>query len=617
MSNQDKEYEFNEDSSVETHEVEHTETDLTPGTPRRNRKKLMRGTRMASLVFTLLATFIGSGIAIFAANTYYNLDTSEIVVDSVQRVVNALRATGGLIVGGTDGQDPATNYSFEVAGTDGVRFSTTGPITQTGGGNVTFNGLVALNGATAGTFGLRVGAAPGGTDGTGAVAHFDGRVHGSEATVGSHFVTLSQLQGGGGDGIDVGVMSLNTLQGALSLNSPSNVIDISTSGTSVINLDVAALSIDSSRLAANSVITDKIVNDAVTTAKIDNLAVTNAKLAAGAVTNGKIVDNTIENIKLVNPYINFTAADGIRIDGDHTRVDYRVDLGTSVTIGVDAQTIAGNFFQQGGNAFGTPETPVTATLGTTNAANLEFITNGVVRAFIDTTGLTTFNGNIVLAGGDRSITTGTGSNKLTLNNGSTGNIEFFGPGNHITSTGNLTIAGNFAMSGLTLTDDGSGNVTLATTGDFILNPGGDVRLGAGKGLFSGGGFDLTDGYNLVEVLPIFKYEVPVRCGTSCTTGSPAEVGIKLDPDMVPVAATGTTREYRLTVRYSTSGTANVEWTADNFTFTTDGTSGLNNETIFTSGAFDGDDFDWELTAGSADTLQVSEVFLSVYDKINK
>ncbi|MEX0933431.1 MAG: hypothetical protein WDZ74_01625, partial [Candidatus Paceibacterota bacterium] len=159
--------------------------------------RLVKGTRVTSLIFTLVATFIASNIAIFAANTYYNLDTSEIVVDEIQRVTNAIRATGGLIVGGGAAQNPAAGVAFEVAGTQNILFSTSGTIKQTGTGAVEFGGKVGIGGP-APTYEFQVTDTGGTPDGI--VASFGGRVIGADAVANNEFVTLSQVTDGGGGG---------------------------------------------------------------------------------------------------------------------------------------------------------------------------------------------------------------------------------------------------------------------------------------------------------------------------------------------------------------------------------------------------------------------------------
>ena len=96
----------------------------------KSRLKLEPGTRATSFLFIATSVAIAAGI-LFAANIYYNIDTGEVVVEEIQRVSNVLRATAGLIVGGTATQNPSTGYVFEVVGSSKLATTTiaTGPLT--------------------------------------------------------------------------------------------------------------------------------------------------------------------------------------------------------------------------------------------------------------------------------------------------------------------------------------------------------------------------------------------------------------------------------------------------------------------------------------------------------
>jgi len=84
--------------------------------------KLVPGTRLTSFLFITASVIIAAGILI-AANIYYNIDTGEVVIEQINRVIQVIRATGGLIVGGTATQDPTSGYIFEVVGN--TRLATT------------------------------------------------------------------------------------------------------------------------------------------------------------------------------------------------------------------------------------------------------------------------------------------------------------------------------------------------------------------------------------------------------------------------------------------------------------------------------------------------------------
>jgi len=101
----------------------------------RPRLKLEKGTRFVSFLFIAVSIAI-SGLVLWAANMYYNIDTGEVVVEEFQRVTNILRATAGLIVGGTATQNPSAGYVFEVVGSSKLASTTlatttiaTGPLT--------------------------------------------------------------------------------------------------------------------------------------------------------------------------------------------------------------------------------------------------------------------------------------------------------------------------------------------------------------------------------------------------------------------------------------------------------------------------------------------------------
>ena len=77
--------------------------------------KLVKGTRFVSFLFIACSILVAAGI-LWAANMYYNIDTGEVVVEEIERVTGVIRATTGIIVGGTATQDPTAGYAFEVIG---------------------------------------------------------------------------------------------------------------------------------------------------------------------------------------------------------------------------------------------------------------------------------------------------------------------------------------------------------------------------------------------------------------------------------------------------------------------------------------------------------------------
>lgn len=94
----------------------------------KSRLKLVKGTRFVSFLFIAVSIGIAATV-LWAANMYYNIDTAEVVTEEIQRVTGVLRATAGVIVGGTDSQNPSAGYGFEVVGQ--TRLATTTVATGT------------------------------------------------------------------------------------------------------------------------------------------------------------------------------------------------------------------------------------------------------------------------------------------------------------------------------------------------------------------------------------------------------------------------------------------------------------------------------------------------------
>lgn len=75
---------------------------------------LVRGTKATSLIFIVMALLIATG-ALFAANSYYDLDTGEVITEEVQRITQLTRATGGLIAGGGASDTLASGVKLQVS----------------------------------------------------------------------------------------------------------------------------------------------------------------------------------------------------------------------------------------------------------------------------------------------------------------------------------------------------------------------------------------------------------------------------------------------------------------------------------------------------------------------
>src|SRR6056297_3074221 len=78
---------------------------------------LMKGTRVVSFLFIFLSMIIAGGV-LFAANTYYDLDSGEVITEEIQRVTEHIIATGGLIAGGSQGDTLDSGVKLQVSGGD-------------------------------------------------------------------------------------------------------------------------------------------------------------------------------------------------------------------------------------------------------------------------------------------------------------------------------------------------------------------------------------------------------------------------------------------------------------------------------------------------------------------
>jgi len=125
----------------------------------KSRLKLEPGTRLTSFLFIATSIAIAAGILI-AANMYYNIDTGEIVVEEIQRVARVLRATAGLVVGGTD---LPSGVALEVATTSAVRLSGANQELRFTGGTSYYVGIKARTDLTTTTVYTLPGSYPAGS----------------------------------------------------------------------------------------------------------------------------------------------------------------------------------------------------------------------------------------------------------------------------------------------------------------------------------------------------------------------------------------------------------------------------------------------------------------------
>lgn len=485
--------------------------------------KLLKGTRFTSFLFILTSALVAAGI-LWGANTYYNIDTGEIVVENIQRIANVIRATTGIIVGGTASQSPASGVTFEVA-SGNVLFSTGGTITQTGtgtttlagpvqlGNNVTFTGTTARTITGPSTGGLTVKVANGpltlSTTGSGTLAVTSA---GALNLTGSAASTWSV-----GTGNTLTLTSQN-----FRVDSAGNITVAAGQGLDTIAAGVLNLG-----------------NTTATTVNIGNTAATTISLGAGGALARTINIGTGTGVDTINIGTGGTGADVITIGGGAGTLaintgDWDISTTGDITgiggITADQWSIAGasgNIVTAGDLAVNGGD--ITTTAGTFNLLN---------------SGATTIN----FAGA-----------ATLLNIGSSAGLTVDAPG-ALTVQFQDGVGTGFILQGSTpfnyLVIDANGKVTLASRGtqDLVLDAGsGAVRIASGDTLYVDGIAVGGEG-TLIGIVPIFGFDLPVQTATT----SYVQVSRVLENYPFPTAATGTTRVHKLVFRYAASTTAAID-----------------------------------------------------------
>ena len=320
------------------------------------------------------------------------------------------------------------------------------------------------------------------------------------------------------------------------------------------------------------------------------------------------------------------------------------DGSATTTISSEVSTFAGGFISQASSTIAATTTIVGGLIVDGNTLYVMADTNRVGIA--SSTPSDTFsvmgniigNGNIILygsatstLGGDLYVagleTTGSiwsdnaitvtslgGAITLTPASGSNANIILGGAG--LFTVGS---AGQFKI-------DASGNVT--TTGNIYA----DAFISTGDNAYTRKPGDEI----LRGVVPIFGFDLPVRCKTSCDAGSATATISRIvenDDDIFPMVFTGTTRRYRFTIRYAdatTTATTRTTWDiatssdrtyVDRFTLPSPGTgdlaAGFTTTTNFVTLPTTDDWFLRVSTGGSGNyDLQVYDIMLIGIDQVN-
>ena len=609
--------------------------------------KLARGTRITSFLFIVSSIVIAAGF-LFAANMYYNIDTGEVVTEEIQRVTGNIRATAGLIVGGTASQNPTSGYDFETIGKSRLATTTvaSGPLELTAadqelkftGGTGNYVGLKAtttLSQTTVYTFPA--------SDGTNNfVLTTDGNG------------TLSWKSVSGVGGIDTygtpaaGQVTYfydsDTLSGSNSLywaTSTSRLGIGTTSPSSTLHV-IGDLTVTATSTLATTTIDYLSINSAYsfpTTAGTNNQVIetdgdgnlTWTTLTSGGDVNGpgSSTDNGIVRFdgitgKIIQDSTNVVIDDsgnvGIGTISPNYTLDVNGDFNVSA-ISTLATTTIDYLSINSAYSFPTTDGSNNYVLSTNGSGTLSWKSVSGVGG-IDTYGtpaagqVTFFYDSDTLQGSDN-LFWATSTNRLGIGTNSPAYA--------------LDVVGSAQLSASLITPLISSEAALTIqsgSGDITLDPNsGIVQLGTNDYIKTSGGYEIgKSGTQILrEMIPILGFDLPVQTATT------TYVKISRTIENYPFSATstGTTRVHKFVFRYAASSTSDIDCQVYTGTgvygspFTlpvpTSNDLGKGNASTTSAVSIPTDGTDWWLDIKTPDTssiVRIYQVFLAAYDQVD-
>lgn len=621
--------------------------------------KLVKGTRWISLVFILTSMMIAAGV-LFAANTYYNLDTGEVITKEVQRITQLTRATGGLIAGGgaTDtlnagvklqvsggnlrvgaGKftvDEATGNTY-VAGTSTFAATSTfetDAVWKTGDGA----NIIGFDAPSTATGGDQIYTLPGEgptegyvltTDASGnlswASATSSGVGGGDIYAVGD--VTSGDAFASGGSGTSLwfhdsgytGEITIGTLTGTTTYTLPDLTGTLALTsgglGTGAVLFSNGGLIATSSNLYWDSGNSRLGVRTTTPDYPLD---------VSGAVRSTQLRIATTSNTGEVVFKAPSMSSNTVYLWPTNTGTDQQV-LTTDGTGGLSWQSLAGV-----GGVSGTGQanllTKWTGT-STISTSSIEDLYSGGTVLTIDSTGTSTFSGGAVVNG--------------TLDPNKMAGYTLIGA---ITGSGNPSITGIGGISAATatlatglktpkLTSTGTTTVGSANGKGIVIDPdSGKIVLGSNDYIETAGGYGIgkTGNQVLREMVPILGFDLPVRCSSACYPNA-TTISRTIEDYPFSPARSGATRIHKFVIRYADTGTTSSStWTVWNETNATTTATfevpasastdlGKGEAYITSPVAIPTDTDDWSLrmkVATSTVTIQVYDIYLAAYDQID-
>jgi len=576
------------------------------------RLKLVQGTRLISFLFVAVSIIIAGGI-IFAANMYYNIDTGEVVMEEIQRVTNTVRATAGLIIGGTASQDPSAGYVFEVVGKTKIATTTvaTGPLELTAadqllkftGGTSYYTGFKATTTLTTTTVYVWPGDYPAGSD---------------------YYLTADPV---------TGEMSWSVPSGAGDISAVGDVVSgeaftAGGSGTTLWFHDsgfTGALTVDTltadatvtlPNLTGTVVLTDSSLNDgSVLFASSGKLAQDNNNLFWSTSTPGLGIGTS-------SPAYLLDVKGTIRSGGPGTSGQLRIYSEQGAT---DYEVV----FQPSDSMTTTTVYTWPVDVGTSNYV---LTTDG--------SGLLSWKSVSGAGGVD------------TYGTPAAGQVSFFYDSDTVTGSDNLfwdssnnrlgigTTTPDYALDVVgtarlstsliaPLIQYTGGDLTLQTltSGEIILNSADNtIRLGTGDAILTQGGGPasrITGEQILREAVPILGFDLPVQTATT----SYVQISRELENYPFSSALSGTNRVHKLIFRYAASTTDVIDWriatttgqTYSSSTLPVPSSNDLDNGDIYiATTTIPTDGTDWWLDIKTPDVssiVRIYQIFLAAYDQV--
>jgi len=564
--------------------------------------KLLPGTRLTSFLFIAVSIALAFGI-LFAANIYYNIDTGEIVLEEIQRVTQVVRATAGLVVGGTATQNPAAGVALEVATTSDVLLSGAGQALRFSGGTSYYTGFRATTTMTTTT------------------VYYLPPQYAAQADYVLTWQEGNQLEWTAASelGLVGDIAQVGNVTSGVAFTGGDYGNTLWFEGSTVDDYEIALTGADPGAdytitlpaltgtltLASGNLGTGGILfadNNLIATSTNFTWTTSTRTLTIGSSGNSgqlRIYDNSY--------YVSFTPTSTmVQNTAYYLPPDYGQNLYVLTTDG------AGNLTWQ-------PATGTGAVLG-----------SGTQDRLAKWTG-TTQLGNSGIADTSTAV-------QIAINDSTTTIYNTLDP-NYVagfTLVGNI-IGNNYDITGLDYVEATTlqvATIRSAAATDLTLNPQGGtaarVLLGTGDWIETGSGYKIgaTGTQILREIVPIMGFDLPAQTATT----SYVKISRTLDNYPFVSAAAGSTRVHKLFIRYTDNlpAASSTNWRvatttdASYYDFTLPGSNNTNldqGQGRIVSVNIPNDGTDWWLEVQSLptypnNTIRVFQIFLAAYDEIS-